>query len=366
MEFREFRNEDVIPASNLLANRHRRERTVFPTLKKEFEDRNYTENILNELMKSRYVKGICAYEDDKLLGFLLSNIKMDSRFGRCAWISYEGQAIADSETPELYRKLYTEIAKIWVKNGVLSHYIVVPAGYQEVVDSWLKLSFAFQQVHGITSLSKTDVNIPDNLIIRQAAEKDSEELRKISNLIISYQAESPTYAAGLPEDVVAIREGYGQFPADSDATVLLAYNDNTLLGFQCGYIEEAKKCYSRMLESNKNHEDFGSFKVFEKNTSTFMGSGALIVNNDSTEAEIEYMLLPEYWGKGYGSEIVNELLNKAKETKSIQQVTAIIAPNNIASRKILLRNGFVSFKTYKIDDGSPAEMFSKNIIHSIL
>lgn len=131
-------------------------------------------------------------------------------------------------------------------------------------------------------------------------------------------------------------------------------------------LEEAKKCYSRMLESNKNHEDFGSFKVFEKNTSTFMGSGALIVNNDFTEAEIEYMLLPEYWGKGYGSEIVNELLNKAKETKSIHQVTAIIDPNNIASRKILLHNGFVSCKTYKIDDGSPAEMFSKNIIHSIL
>lgn len=247
MEFREFRNEDVIPASNLLANRHRRERTVFPTLKKEFEDRNYTENILNELMKSRYVKGICAYEDNKLLGFLLSNIKMDSRFGRCAWISYEGQAIADSETPELYRKLYTEIAKIWVKNGVLSHYIVVPAGYQEVVNSWLKLSFAFQQVHGITSLSKTDVNIPDNLIIRQAGEKDSEELRKISNLIISYQAESPTYAAGLPEDVGAIREGYGQFPADSDATVLLAYNDSTLLGFQCGYIEDEENSSKMMI-----------------------------------------------------------------------------------------------------------------------
>lgn len=238
MKFREFKNEDVIQASKLLANRHRRERNVFPTLKKEFEDRKYTEKILHELMKSRYIKGICAYEDNKILGFLLSNIKMDSRFGRYAWISYEGLAIADSETPELYRKLYAQIAKIWVENGVLSHYIVVPAGYKEVVDSWLKLSFAFQQVHGITSLSKADVTIPDNLIIRQAGENDSEELRKISNLIISYQAGSPTYAAGLPEELGEIRDGYGELPADADATVLLAYNDSTLLGFQCGYIEE--------------------------------------------------------------------------------------------------------------------------------
>lgn len=128
-------------------------------------------------------------------------------------------------------------------------------------------------------------------------------------------------------------------------------------------LEEAKKCYKHLLESNKKHEDFGGFKVFEKDTNTFMGSSALIINNDFTEAEIEYMLLPDYWGKGYGSEIVRELLKKAEETTSIQQVTAIIDPNNIASKKILLNNGFVSCKIYEIDDGSPAEMLSKKIVH---
>jgi len=126
-------------------------------------------------------------------------------------------------------------------------------------------------------------------------------------------------------------------------------------------LEEAKKCYKHMVESNKYHEDFGSFKVFEKDTNTFMGSSAFIINNDFTEGEIEYMLLPEYWGKGYGREIVRELLKKAEERKSIQQVTAIIDPNNIASKKILLNNGFESCKLYEIDDGSSAELFSKKI-----
>lgn len=238
MEFREFNKEDVGQASILLANRHRKERNIFPALKREFQDSKYTEKILYELIKSSYVKGICAYENNNLLGFILSNIKTDSMVGRCAWVSYEGLAIADSETPELYRKLYAEIAKIWVENGALSHYIVIPAGYKEVVDSWLKLSFAFQHVYGITSLSKAEVSIPDNLIIRQAGEKDSEELRKISNLILSYQAGSPTYACGLPERVEQIRDGYGEMPADDNEIALLAYKDSKLLGFQCAYIEE--------------------------------------------------------------------------------------------------------------------------------
>ena len=128
-------------------------------------------------------------------------------------------------------------------------------------------------------------------------------------------------------------------------------------------LEEAKKCYKRLLENSKKHERFGSFKVFEIDTNIFIGLGALVISDDFTEAEVEYMLLPEYWGNGYGSEIIRELLKKAEETTSIQQVTGIIDPNNIASKKILLNNGFVSCKIYEIDDGSPSEMLSKKIEH---
>ncbi|WP_291582250.1 GNAT family N-acetyltransferase [Clostridium sp. UBA6640] len=128
-------------------------------------------------------------------------------------------------------------------------------------------------------------------------------------------------------------------------------------------MEEAKKCYEGLLEKGRKEESFGGFKVFENSTNTFIGLGALLVNENFTEVEVEYSLLPECWGKGYGSEIVEKLLNKAKETKGIQRATAIIDPNNIASKKILLKNGFTSCKLYEIDDGSLAEMFIKKIIY---
>ncbi|WP_346938911.1 GNAT family N-acetyltransferase [uncultured Clostridium sp.] len=66
------------------------------------------------------------------------------------------------------------------------------------------------------------------------------------------------------------------------------------------------------------------------------------------------------YGKGYGSEIANLLLNKAKESKVLHQIMAIIDPKNIASKRILLNNGFISQKLCKID-GLPGEILSKTI-----
>lgn len=128
-------------------------------------------------------------------------------------------------------------------------------------------------------------------------------------------------------------------------------------------MDESILIYKGIMVNNKNYEDFGYFKVFEKDTKNFIGLGAIILNNDFSEAEIEYMLIPDYWRKGYGSEIVRIFIKKAEETKSIHKVTAITDPNNFVSKKILFNNGFTSSKIFEIEDGSLAEIHSKEIIH---
>lgn len=148
----------------------------------------------------------------------------------------------------------------------------------------------------------------------------------------------------------------------------LAFNEKVMV-MNMGRVftlEEAKMVFNGTLKNNKIHKDFGGFKVFEKATNTFIGEGCIFINKDFTKAEIEYLLLPEYWGKRYGSEIVENLLKIAEETKSIQEVTAITDPDNKVSKKILSNNGFVSCKVYKIDDGSLAEKFSKKIIRDVV
>lgn len=126
-------------------------------------------------------------------------------------------------------------------------------------------------------------------------------------------------------------------------------------------LEESKKFYQGILSVNSKHEVLGYFKVFEKTIDDFIGLAAIYTDDDLAEAEVEYMLLPEYWGKGYGGEIVGELLEVAK-TEGINKVTATIDPKNIASRKILTNNGFKSCKTFTINDGSLAETLSKDVL----
>lgn len=123
-------------------------------------------------------------------------------------------------------------------------------------------------------------------------------------------------------------------------------------------LKEAQVNYQKLLKRNENYENFGSYKVFDSVTGEYIGLGHLTLNENETEqAEIGYMLLPEYWGKGYGNTIAEQLIELAKKTK-INKLKAIIDPENIPSKKILIKQGFTSEKICEID-GLPGEILSK-------
>lgn len=123
-------------------------------------------------------------------------------------------------------------------------------------------------------------------------------------------------------------------------------------------LKEAQVNYQKLLKRNENYENFGSYKVFDSVTGEYIGLGHLTLNENETEqAEIGYMLLPEYWGKGYGNTIAKQLIELAKKTR-INKLKAIIDPENIPSKKILIKQGFTSEKICEID-GLPGEILSK-------
>jgi RimJ/RimL family protein N-acetyltransferase len=110
----------------------------------------------------------------------------------------------------------------------------------------------------------------------------------------------------------------------------------------------------------RNFDVFGSYKIFNNKTDEFLGLGSLILNETKLdEAELGYMLLPRHWGKGYGSAIAQILIQKAIKTK-LNRLTAVIDPKNIASRKILIKEGFISEKLCVIE-GLPGEILIKNL-----
>jgi len=238
MIIREFQENDVNKAASILAARHRRERIEYPSLNQAFEDVQLLENIIKEQLAEPLSIAIVAYEGDELLGFLISQIKTGKVFGRCAWIAYEGLGIADGVDTSLYRNLYADISKRWLELGCLKHYVIVPAGRDDVLNAWLMSSFSYEQVFGINTLEIEfdDQNLDIEII--SAKSKHKADLESISDTIMSFQASSPTYAVALPEMFKELEKGYAGLVEDEEAHVLLAYENDKLLGFTCGYFED--------------------------------------------------------------------------------------------------------------------------------
>lgn len=121
---------------------------------------------------------------------------------------------------------------------------------------------------------------------------------------------------------------------------------------------EAELLFSAMLKANAADVGTGFYKVFIGET--YIGMGALNVNEDGA-FEIEYMLLPEYWNRGYGTALAETLLRMAKASGLSRTVEAITDPDNTFSKRILQNAGFALVKRYTNDDGEPAELYRKEL-----
>ena len=68
--------------------------------------------------------------------------------------------------------------------------------------------------------------------------------------------------------------------------------------------------------------------------------GSISVEKKDDDAEIGYMLLNEYSNKGIGTEVVRQVCSIAFKILSLEQITANVFQPNIASIRVLLKNGF--------------------------
>ena len=68
--------------------------------------------------------------------------------------------------------------------------------------------------------------------------------------------------------------------------------------------------------------------------------GSISVEKKDDDAEIGYMILNEYTNKGIATEAVTQICSIAFKALSIEQITANVFQPNIASIRVLLKNGF--------------------------
>ncbi|HET9661423.1 MAG TPA: hypothetical protein VFP05_13890 [Thermomicrobiales bacterium] len=150
-----FSHEHLEPAANLLADRHRSDRSTAPELPARYEDATAAATVLQELMADDDMTGVAAFRGGRLAGYLLGapvlGSPTDSWAGflqpRSAVMSLAGWATEPADSQNLSRVMYAALAERWVANGIAAHYITLPA-HADSVEPWLDLGERSQSVSG--------------------------------------------------------------------------------------------------------------------------------------------------------------------------------------------------------------------------
>lgn len=119
---------------------------------------------------------------------------------------------------------------------------------------------------------------------------------------------------------------------------------------------ESRAHFDRALQQNQIMTGFGNFKIIDAQNKAFIGLAKLVIADpEDKEVEIGFMLMEPYWGQGVASAATRQLIEFARTRPQLLRIKAILDPQNKASRKILVREGFVSEFVGEID-GLPGEV----------
>jgi [ribosomal protein S5]-alanine N-acetyltransferase len=129
--------------------------------------------------------------------------------------------------------------------------------------------------------------------------------------------------------------------------------------------EDALVHFAMIDEKIENNEGI-NWAITLKGSPKLIGIiGHYRIKPEHHRAEIGYMLLPEYQGKGIISEAIKEVVDYGFKVMKLHSIEALIDPKNFASAKVLQKNGFVKeahLKENKYYEG----LFLDVAIYSIL
>ncbi len=104
---------------------------------------------------------------------------------------------------------------------------------------------------------------------------------------------------------------------------------------------EVRVGLEKAIRHYEKHQ-FSLGSVYLKDSQRFIGRAGLIyLNYDDQQPHVElaYALLPEFWGKGYATELAKSLVIWGFAHLSIQKLIAVVHPENKLSQNVLEKSG---------------------------
>jgi ribosomal-protein-alanine N-acetyltransferase len=126
-------------------------------------------------------------------------------------------------------------------------------------------------------------------------------------------------------------------------TVWKWYNDRKVRKYlskpyELFFYEDEVEWYETIRRNKEKHRVFTILTSSEKRLVGLIGLSSIDFINRN--AELGYFIGPEYWGRGYATEAVGLALKYAFEWLNLKKVYARVFEPNIASSKVLEKNGF--------------------------
>jgi GNAT superfamily N-acetyltransferase len=236
-----FQPDLLDAAAQLLAARHQRNRLARPELPARFTEAAIARLAVEAAWQRPHASGVATLAGDRLAGYLIGYISVDTLRGRSAWIPLAGHALAEAHPADLYRELYAAAAPAWLAAGCFDHYPLIPATDQAALAAWFSLGFGQEQVYGLRLLTEADLTAESNradLTLRRATIEDRAILAELSPLIGRHQAQAPIWAPHPPDFQAEVRAGYAGLVDEETVTVWLAIQAGEVVGFQAYFPAE--------------------------------------------------------------------------------------------------------------------------------
>jgi RimJ/RimL family protein N-acetyltransferase len=148
-----------------------------------------------------------------------------------------------------------------------------------------------------------------------------------------------------PDDFQAMLEVYG------DADAMRWVGDGSPI------TEDGVRRWIEVTENNYQKRGYGMFALVEKSTGKVIGFCGIVHPGGQQEAEVKYAFLRSYWGQGFATEAVGELIKYGEQKHGLTYMIATVAPENLASQSVLSKVGMSKGELRKNDDGSQTQLF---------
>lgn len=102
---------------------------------------------------------------------------------------------------------------------------------------------------------------------------------------------------------------------------------------------------------------YGMSVLVSRQTQTVVGFCGLVHPDSQPEAEIKYALYRQFWGLGLATEAVVAMLDYGRHKLQLHEIIATVAPENVASRRVLLKAGMQAVADRHNPDGSLTNVF---------